>query len=101
MEHLNATSVVPIMEERQMLTAEDLHIINSAATEYQKNSYILRHVQDMDNSGLLRFCNILQRLDHQQHVGMTLINGNLCFNCICLSLKSVCILFTQDSNYFY
>ena len=77
LEQLNPTSFATIMHDRRLLGNEDYRIINSAATEYQKNSYILARVQNMDNCGLLRFVDILQSLDHQQHIGMPLINGML------------------------
>lgn len=76
LEQLNATAFAATMHDRRLIGSEDLHVINSAVTEYQKNSYILARVQSMDNFSLLRFIDILQSLDHQQHVGMPLINGN-------------------------
>ena len=76
LEQLNATSFATTMHDRRMLGNEDFRVINSAATEYQKNSYILARVQNMDNFSLLRFVDILQSLDYQRHIGMPLINGN-------------------------
>jgi len=76
LEQMNANSVAPIMADRNLLTKEDVHVISLAATEYQKNGYILERVQNMDNCGLLRFCDILQSLAHQEHVGIALITGN-------------------------
>ena len=77
LEQLNATSLATIMHSRRLLSDEDFRTINSAAMEYQKNSYILARVQNMDNCGLLQFVDILQSLDHQQHIGMQLINGTI------------------------
>ena len=79
LEQLHATSVVPAMADRGLLTSEDVQVINLAASEYQKNSYILGRVQNMDNRSLLRFCDILQSMGHQQHIGAGLINGNVLY----------------------
>ena len=83
LEQLNAISLTTIMHDRRLLSDEDFRTVNLAATEYQKNSYILARVQNMDNCGLLQFVDILQSLDHQQHIGMQLINGNnFIFKCM-------------------
>ena len=76
LEQLNPMSFAAIMHDRRLIGNEDFRLMNSAATEYQKNSYMLARVQNMDNFSLLRFIDILQSLHHQQHVGMPLINGN-------------------------
>ena len=76
LEQLNAPSIIPILVERRLLSSDEARIINSAPTEYQKNSYILDRVQDMDNRCVLRFCDILQSQGHHQHIGMPMMNGN-------------------------
>lgn len=75
LEQLDAASIIPIMVERRLLNSDEAYSINCAPTEYQKNSQILDRVQEMDNRGLIRFCDILQSQSHHQHIGMPMMNG--------------------------
>lgn len=75
LEQLNATSITDTLVTRGLLTETDRQVIDTAANEYQKNHYILERVHNMDNEKLKLFCDVLQGIGNQQHIGGTLMNS--------------------------
>jgi len=75
LEQLHAASIADTMVAHGLLTETDREVISTAANEHQKNYYILERVQNMDNHQLLLFCDVLQGVGNQRHIGGTLMNS--------------------------
>jgi len=72
---MDADLTVQHMSTQQLLSDDDLNIIEMAIDKYQKNCLMLNTVRLMDVPLLKSFCDILQKTDHQKHIAATLVNG--------------------------
>ena len=59
----------------KLFNQDELHIIVTAASKYQKNCLILEKVRSMDMASLKIFCRLLESIPHQKHLSDRLTNG--------------------------
>jgi len=74
-QELDADSIVYQMITQKLLIEDDLQSVTLATNKYQKNCFVLEKVRLMNTSSLTSFCNLLQHVDHQKHIGTTLLKG--------------------------
>ena len=79
------------MLSQQLLNDQEVHIIMSAASDYQKNCLVVEKIRLMDTMCLVSFCKILQMFDSQNHISSVLINGKICNYFNCKPINYVCI----------
>ena len=72
---LDADFVVHEMITQKLFTEDELHSVSVATSKYQKSCLVLEKVRLMNIASLISFCNLLQNIDHQKHIGSTLLYG--------------------------
>ena len=60
-----------------VLNENDIAFIRTAINQYQKNCYILEKVRVMDLAPLTTFCNLVECIYHERHLGLTLLKGKI------------------------
>ena len=75
MTELDSDLVVKHMLSQQILNEQQVHIIMSGMSDYQRNCLLLAEIRMMDTPSLLSFCEILQMIDCQNHIVNVLLNG--------------------------
>ena len=74
---MDSDLIVQDMLSQQLLNDQEVHIIMSAASDYQKNCLVTEKIRLMDTQSLVSFCDILQTTECQSHISGVLINGKL------------------------
>jgi len=74
---MDADLLVEQMSTHQLLSDHDVRSVEMAIDKYQKNCLLLDKVRLMDVASLGCFCELLQKADHQKHIGVALVNGKL------------------------
>ena len=79
---MDADLIVQQMSMQRFLNDDDLGSIEMATDKYQKNCLVLEKVRLMDIASLMSFCELLKGIDHQRHIGTSLVYGKLQYNSI-------------------
>ena len=72
---MDSDAIVQEMSTQQLFSDNDLLTISTAINKYHKNCLVLDRVRLMNVTTLMTFCNLVQRIDHQKHIGIALLNG--------------------------
>ena len=72
---MDSDLIVEHMLSQQLLNDQEVHIIMSAASSFQKNCLLFEKMRLMDTKSLVSFCEILQKFDCQKHIADALLNG--------------------------
>ena len=74
---MDSDVLVNHMLSQHLLNDQEVVVIMSAASLYQKNCLVLEKIRQMDTKCLVSFCEILQLFDYQKHIASILSNGKL------------------------
>ena len=76
-QEMDADLIVQQMVSFQLpvLNQDDIAFIMTAINQHQKNYLMLEKVRLLDLTSLTTFCNLLESIDHQKHIGLTLLYG--------------------------
>ena len=96
---MNSDLIVEHMLSKQLLNDQEVHIIMSAASSFQKNCLILEKIRLMDKKCLMSFCDILQMFDCQKHIASVLLNGKLSIY-VALYSYVYCNIIIQNNNFY-
>jgi len=72
---MDSDSISHVMVCKQLLTDDDMEVINKCSTNSQRNALLLDHVLHMSASELFAFRDIVQELDHQHYIITVLSSG--------------------------
>ena len=72
---MDSDFIVQYMLSQQLLNDQEVHIIMSAASDYQKNCLVVEKIRLMDRKFLLSLCKRLQMSDSQKHIAAVLLTG--------------------------
>ena len=72
---LDSDLIVHQMSTQKLLSEDEVHNVKIATSKYYKNCLVLEKVRLMNITSLTSFCNFLIHIDHQKHVGTTLLKG--------------------------
>jgi len=67
--------IIQQLNSLQLLRQNELRVITTGMSNYQKNCLILVKVRNMDMDSLTKFCKLLENFPHQKLIGTTLLNG--------------------------
>lgn len=70
--HMDADTIVHLMQCRHLLTDEYYEVIISAPNDMKMNCLLLQHVKEMNTTQFLEFCSILKSIDSMQPIGEVL-----------------------------
>ena len=76
---MDSDSVSHVLISKKLLAKTDVNVINGFSDNSYRNSLILKYIMHMGTAELFYFCEILLNMEHQQHIGTLLLNGNVCF----------------------
>ena len=71
---MDSDLIVQGMLSQHLLNDQEVHILMSAASDYQKNCLVMEKIRLMDTQSLVSFCDLLQ-FECQSHISSVLLNG--------------------------